>query len=366
MNLETAAATRFSADYREARSRFREATETAGGALRSYRNPNAGPHGEALACDCAWFGPDDAEKVLVAMSGTHGVEGFCGSGAQLDWLEDGNAARLPKGHAALLIHAINPYGFAWIRRVTEENVDLNRNFVDFAAPLPTNPAYDALADALVPPALSGPEFAKAEAAIAAFRAAHGEAAFHAARSAGQYRHPAGIFYGGTEPTWARRTEEAIIADYELPGRRHVAVIDLHTGLGPFGYGELIVMQGLETPTGKRLLAWYECVTQMGDANSLATMRVGLGPQHWETLMGERVTFATLEYGTRPRWDVFQALRADHWLHAYTNVDWHAAETQRIKAALKDAFFPDSLAWREMVLFRARQVLRQARAGLSLI
>jgi hypothetical protein len=319
MNLETAAATRFSADYREARSRFCDAAETAGAALRSYRNPNTGPRGEALASDCAWLGPEDAEKVLVVMSGTHGVEGFCGSGVQLDWLAEGNAARLPPGHAALLIHAINPYGFAWIRRVTEENVDLNRNFVDFAAPLPTNPAYDALADALVPPALSGPEFDKADAVIAAFHAEHGEAAFHAARAAGQYAHPNGIFYGGTGPTWAWRTEEAIIADHRLAARRHVAMIDFHTGLGP---------------------------------------------QRWEELLGERGTIATLEYGTRSRWTMFSVLRADHWLHAYTNVDWGAAETRRIKAAIKDAYFPDSATWREMVLFRARQVLRQAGHGLA--
>jgi hypothetical protein len=366
MELLAAANTRFPTDYGDARARFRRAAEAAGGRLRGYRNPTSGPAGEELACDCAWFGPEDAGKVLVIMSGTHGVEGFCGSGIQLDWLEEGNAAALPADHAALLIHAINPYGFAWIRRVTEENVDLNRNFVDFNGELPTNPAYDELADALVPVALSGPVFAAAEAKIAAFRARNGEAAFHAARSAGQYKHATGIFYGGTEPSWARRTEEAIIADYRLAARGHVAMIDLHTGLGPFGYGELIVMPALGSPHGRRLQGWYECVTQMGDPNSVASTRAGLGPQRWEELLGGPATIATLEYGTKPRWTIFSALRADHWLHAQTNVDWSAAETRRIKADLKDAFFPESAAWREMVLFRARQVLRQASVGLASI
>jgi hypothetical protein len=301
---------------------------------------------------------------LVVLSGTHGVEGFCGSGVQLDWLTEGNAATLPAGQAALLVHAVNPHGFAWVRRVTEEGVDLNRNFVDFAAPLPENPGYDALAEALVPPALSGPEWDAAEAAIATFRKQQGDAAFHAARSAGQYRHPAGLFYGGAAPSWARRTQETIIADYRLTQRGHVGVIDLHTGLGPFGYGELIVMQRAESAAGRRLMGWYEWVTTMGDVNSAATTRVGLCPIHWEAVLGERVTFASLEYGTRPRDVVYAALRADHCLHRHSNVDWHAPATQRIKAAIKDAFFPDSLAWREMVLYRARQVLRQARDGLA--
>jgi hypothetical protein len=103
---------------------------------------------------------------------------------------------------------------------------------------------------------------------------------------------------------------------------------------------------------------------MGGPDTPATTRVGLSPQGWEKLLGERLTFATLEYGTRPRWSVFSALRADHWLHAHTNVDWSAPATRRIKAALKDVFFPDSPTWREMVLFRSRQVLRQAQAGLA--
>ncbi len=103
-----------------------------------------GPDGGDLSTDVAWIGPRDAERVLVMISATHGVEGFCGSGAQIDWLNRGEAARLSTGFGALLVHAINPYGFAWLRRVTHENVDLNRNWIDFAAPPPENGDYETL------------------------------------------------------------------------------------------------------------------------------------------------------------------------------------------------------------------------------
>ena len=76
----------FSADYPEARAKFREAAEAAGGALARIQNPNKGPDGGDISTDVAWFGPSAAEKVLVLVSATHGVEGFCGSGAQVDWL----------------------------------------------------------------------------------------------------------------------------------------------------------------------------------------------------------------------------------------------------------------------------------------
>src|SRR5260221_10870458 len=93
----------FSADYAQARSRFVEAAASAGGALERLTNPNRGPDGGDLSTDVAWFGPKDAERVLVMVSATHGVEGFCGSGAQVDWLRRGEAATLPAGIAVLLI-----------------------------------------------------------------------------------------------------------------------------------------------------------------------------------------------------------------------------------------------------------------------
>ena len=49
-----------------------------------------------------------------------------------------------------MVHAINPHGFAWSRRVTEDNVDLNRNFVDHAQPYPSNPGYEELRAAICP------------------------------------------------------------------------------------------------------------------------------------------------------------------------------------------------------------------------
>ena len=61
-----------------------------------------------------------------------------GTGRYAEWL---GARALPADTGALLVHAINPYGFAWTRRVNEDNADLNRNFRDFAMPAPVSPAY---------------------------------------------------------------------------------------------------------------------------------------------------------------------------------------------------------------------------------
>src|SRR5579864_5106691 len=260
--VETAAAQRFSKDYGAARRQFLALAEKARLPLKSYGNPHTSPAGEPLATDVALQGPASAPKLLVTISATHGVEGFCGSGCQADWLTETAGTALPSGIAILHVHAINPYGFAWLRRGTEENVDLNRNFIDFSRnELPENPEYDALADAFVPASLDPAVVAAGEARIRAFREQHGERALQKARGGGQYKHPTGMFYGGIAPTWARQTLEQIFADYDLASRRQVAVIDYHTGLGPYGYGELICDHNPGTPNIETALRWYgECVT----------------------------------------------------------------------------------------------------------
>lgn len=353
----------FSADYGEAAGRFRAAVAAVGS--RSYPNPNPGPHGEALATDVAWFGPADAGKVLVLVSATHGVEGFCGSGCQLDWLAGDGPAALPDGIAALVIHAINPHGFAWQRRVTEEGVDLNRNFVDFDAGAPANPGYAELADAFVPAEMKGPVFEAAETKLKAWRDRHGERAFQIARSGGQYSHADGMFFGGHGPTWSRRTLMRIIDDYAMPDRRQVFVLDYHTGLGPFGYGEPISGNEPGSPGHRRGRQWIgPSLTEPTLGTSSSVPKVGLSEFGWTWRLGDRHTYVALEYGTFTPEEGRRALREDHWLHRRNRIDWDDPEVIRIKAQIRRQYYPDTDDWKQMVLFRSRQIIGQALAGLA--
>jgi Protein of unknown function (DUF2817) len=130
------------------------------------------PNGAALSMDIAWFGDRSASKVFVAFSGVHGVEGFFGSGVQIEWIHRSENRRLPRDTAALLVHAVNPYGFAWLRRTNEDNVDLNRNWIDFDRPLPTNERYEEIAEDLCPPDGSADAQTVADARLASWREHH--------------------------------------------------------------------------------------------------------------------------------------------------------------------------------------------------
>jgi len=353
----------FSADFRSARAKFREAARAVGATVESLAHPERGPDGADLSTDVALIGERGAERVLVMIAGTHGVEGFCGSGAQIDWLRRGESSGLPKGVAVLMIHAINPYGFAWLRRVTEDNVDLNRNWVDFSSALPANPGYDALAGSAVPPEWTEAAQHDSARALAIFAGEHGQMALQQALSGGQYKHPTGIFYGGQAPTWSRRTQTAIFAEY-LAGAARVGIIDYHTGLGPFGYGEQIITDAPPNSGYERARSWYgAAITCPASGTSTSADIKGDGLAAAPHLLAHaEVTGMALEVGVQTLPETLGALRADAWLHA--NGDLASPQGKEIKRAMRAAFYGDTDDWKGMVAGQSMLACRQAIKGLT--
>ncbi len=354
----------FAASYAEARAKFRAAVREAGAVAEAVPHPLRGPDGGALATDIAWIGAADAQRVLVLQSGIHGVEGFCGSGAQVDWLRRREFQRLPPAVAVLMIHAVNPYGFAWLRRVNEDNVDLNRNFMPFGtAALPVNHGYEDLRAALSPERFDAASEAAARQAMIAYARTHGREALARAAAGGQYVDPKGIFYGGAGPVWSNRTLHDIYVS-RLAAAHAVCVLDFHTGLGPAGYAEQIVIEGPGDPPYKRARDWFgAAVVSMAAGKSSAAELSGdnlAAVAAW--LPGAEVTALAMEYGTVSPEETLQALRADNWLHMHG--DPAAADAAPIKAALRDAFYVDRDDWRGMIAGQSLMTCRQAIAGLA--
>jgi hypothetical protein len=309
------------------------------------------------------IGSPSAKRIVLVNSATHGVEGFCGSGIIVSWLRSGQWKALSPGVAMVLVHAINPYGFAWLRRVTKDNVDLNRNFQDFAQPLPVNARYDELQPVILTERWDDAAVAELGRAFEAFRQRHGAMALQGAISGGQYRHADGVFYGGTQPTWSNRTFRAILDKFAARAG-HVAFIDLHTGLGPYGYGELICHAMPGTEEWAELQAWYgEGLTSPEAGNSSSAPLTGfIRKAVVEALPKAKVRALTIEYGTFAVPVVLGALIADNWLHL--KGDLASPLGQRIKAEIRRAFYPDEDDWKEMVALRAHQIMRRAVRGIA--
>ena len=354
----------FSQTYAEARAKFRTTAAAAGASLAELPHPLKGPRGEALACDVARFGADDAQAVLWINSATHGVEGFCGSGVQVGMMALGWQNRLPANVALVLTHAINPYGFAWIRRVTEDNVDLNRNFGPAGVVPAANAGYAEIHRWVIPDQIDGPERVLADAALERFRLERGDRALSQAMSGGQYAYPDGLFYGGSGPTWSNRTLHALIHTH-LAGARRFCFLDIHTGLGPEGYGE---PSYVGKPTDEDFAAcqkWFGSdVTWLDRGTGASTPLSGHIGLPFRPLydQGKSGPVLGLEYGTVPSTEVRAALRADHWLHARGQLD--SAQGRLIKQRLRDVFYIDTDAWKKQVIDRADELTGKAIRNLS--
>ena len=326
--------------YDVARQRFLDAAAIAGAEVTSFPHPDPGRDDEELAIDVAVLGPADAKDVLLVVSGTHGVEGYAGSALQSWWLDERSSQR-PDAIRVVLLHAFNPVGFSWVRRVNEDNVDLNRNFVDWSD-VPRNAGYGEVADLLVPPSWSDETQQRTTAALMDVAGDVGLDRFQEIVSGGQYDHPTGIFHGGSAPVWSNRWLHEHLAEIVGSAVR-LGLVDLHTGLGPWGFGELISHHGKGDAGYDRGTSWWGDVRSMHDGESVSASLSGDWLAAVDGLLpGVEVTSAALEFGTVDVFTVLQSLRADAWLHAHG--DPTADEAAAIRAQVRAAFADDDPAW----------------------
>lgn len=338
----------FSQTYVEAREKFLDAARMRDAKLMQHVHPTErGAAGEALSMDFALIGTEDAPGLLLLISGTHGVEGFCGSGCQVALLHDETfMAEVERaGVAVLMLHALNPYGFSHLRRVNEDNADLNRNFVDFAGPLPVNHAYAEIHSMLLP--ATWPPSPDSEAKLGKWIAAHGPKAYQAAVSGGQYQYPDGLFYGGGKRAWSNEVLRGMLHQYASQ-RAFLGWIDFHTGLGPRGHGEKIYA-GLDYSADvARTKAWWgDDVTSFLDGTSTSAPLTGInGAAAHDECPNAAFAGIALEYGTYPVEQILQAFRAESWVH--NNPKAPKAQRDEIKRTFRDMFYVDADDWKQMV------------------
>ena len=345
----------FSADYFEARDRFRHlAGERALALPLSVRDAR-----ESLSIDVAWLGGRDARRILLVTSGLHGVEGFAGSAVQCTVLR--NAPDIAAGCALVLVHALNPWGFARLRRVNESNVDLNRNFVPAGERHAGAPAlYRALDPLLNPRSPPRRDAFALRAALDALRL--GVGACRQAIAEGQYELERGLFYGGR----ALEQGPALFLDWlrgALPHAERLLVLDLHTGLGPFGMQTLLAEPDMPAARVAHFAACLDARIQGGagasDPGGFAA-RGSLAGAIRESMAHARPEFFTVEYGTCSGLRLLHALREENRCHHYGD----ATLEHPAKARLKEAFAPASPRWRRSVVTAGDALVRAAVRALD--
>ena len=346
----------FSSDYAAARDRFRKAASRLGWPLEVHPIGASGPHGEELTIDVA-SSTGNPERVLVVSSGIHGVEGFFGSAVQIALLEEWATVERPFVKC-LFLHGLNPYGFAWLRRVDERNVDPNRNFLLQEERFEGAPERYAHLDRLLNPRRPSPLWEPFTLKALPLIVRYGVPALRQAIAQGQYKYPRGLFFGGTEPSPTHRLLAEHLPRW-LEGSRSVVHLDLHTGLGPRGACKLLIDYALTDRQRRRLIEWFgRSEFETSDSSGIPyTARGGFGRWCVSRGLAPDYLFAYAEFGTYGPIAVLAGLRAENQAHHWGTAD--APETRRAKERLKELFCPADERWRSRVLERSRDIVRRS-------
>ncbi|GLI57131.1 hypothetical protein PM10SUCC1_26450 [Propionigenium maris DSM 9537] len=356
----------FSSSYAEARRKFIGVSLGSGAHIESLENPNKGPSGELLYTDIALFESEKAKNILVLISGTHGVEGFAGSGIQIGLLEEGIISELPPDTSLLMIHALNPYGFSHIRRFDENNIDPNRNFVDHSEDPRENKGYEVLKDSISPESVSFFTNIKSLFRLMGYGLKNRSMSkLKVAISRGQYTDPDGLFYGGRFKGWVHNTIEYITQKYLFQAER-VIVLDFHTGLGDYGSCEIITNEKENSEVyirAKKIWGNKVKTTYSEDSVSIhiaSSLKLAL-----PSMLSNKVevTVVSPEFGTLSPLKVFWALRSENWLHHHGSKDHPKAK--KIKSRLLQAFYPDDSDWKVSVWKQGRDIVKEALSSLDI-
>lgn len=235
----------FRSSYNESRDFFRQKAQEKNAILKSYPIQGKGIEGEELTIETAYIGREDAEKVKVLISGTHGAEFHAGSAilcaAMDEFVPDENTALLCIAH-------LNPFGSSHGSRHTQDGVDLNRNgredfqqdksgvyfgkqwpFGASLAPKSVFEIYRLLASFVFAGTLK-----KITGGLLTLPILD-----NITRLAGGHYHQDAVFYAGRSLSENLNVLNRIMEDHKIAFKKVVFCTDIHTGLGDKGKDELI-------------------------------------------------------------------------------------------------------------------------------
>ena len=354
----------FSPDFFVARRRFQFAAKRLGWRVESYPLNLTGPKGADLTVEVAVSPTSGTDQAMVVTSGVHGVEGFLGSAIQLGicnrWYhEDVRTKRV----RCVFIHGLNPHGFAWLRRFDQNNVDLNRNFL-----LPDeryagcHPGYESLNSLLNPPT-ARPWIDPFPIHAVRKIYQHGLQALKQCVAEGQYEFPRGLFFGGSEPSFAMSLLNQQLPSW-LAGCERVIHLDFHTGLGRRHQWKLLLDQSLATGQQQDLQQWFghDRIETAGDNQTAYDVKGCIGRWCARHSHVPNYIYGCAEFGTYSPLAVLAGLRAEnqahHWNSPNQRVFW------RTKLRLKELFCPAHPSWRTWAVEQGMTAVENAFRGLQ--
>lgn len=344
--------------YAEATADFKNRAEKAGCQWQNY--PFTTINSEQYNIDYATcFPKNNFQQIIWVVSGIHGIEGFFGSAVQRYWLSELQSG--PQNIGFIFIHGLNPFGFKNERRVNENNVDLNRNFLiqtaDFSS---TNNNYGKIDTFLNPkdPVISG-----LSSKIGFYLESiylilkYSMSTLRSSILEGQYDHPKGIFFGGQRHQPQKDFIDLLIQKYRSLANSHF-MIDLHTGYGT--RGTLHLLSGAESVSEKEqqksIFAPYT-IDFTSDKNFYRTK--GDLITYWQSqLQSKPATGITFEYGTMNSLSTLGSVESLYRTvkenQAWQHTEKSSEAYQQYRNLFKEMFYPQDPDWRQSGLKQAKE------------
>ncbi len=351
----------FSTDYITARKRFTAAAAEAGADHQRYylSQPLVDTSSDCdLSIDVASIG--QGSELLVLSSGLHGIEGFFGSAVQLALLEQLRDQSLRC--RVLLIHAMNPWGFHFRRRVDCNNIDLNRNFPTAQYKGSPN-GYHQLNSLLNTESASAPFDWFTPRALLKI-AQYGMPALKQAVASGQYDYPQGLFFGGHAPAASTRIVTGNMREWVGQADR-VFHADIHTGLGRYAQCKLLIPEYKSSAVA----AWCKnqfdpAIVEIQDSGAQTSYPVNgmFGDWLLSEFDSQKYFFVGAEVGTYSAVRVLQALREENRQHFYGAAD--SLGFANAKRDLQEYFCPADDKWRQNAVGAVLRIVDQAVASLN--
>ena len=345
----------FSPSYKIARKRFREAAIYLEADVESFTIYKEKSNSEELTIDFAFVGNRKARWIVVISSGLHGIEGFFGSAVQLAWMQ--KFANDPKflidnGGAILLVHGINPYGFAFLRRTNEDNIDLNRNYLQANEFSKITSTEYLLIDHFLNPKKTETKINLFYIRLLLNIVRYGLPTIKQAIAGGQYDFEKGIFFGGF-----KEAKSTLIIKNFLPmwldKAEYIIHLDFHTGLGKWARYQLFPAKS-STLYSKYTKFFDQFGLKFNINQAPYKCRGSMGGWLFNSLSHKNYFYFNAEFGTYTELKVLEILRAENIDHFYSKF-----KNQWIKERLFEVFCPKNHKWRKDVIVEALDLINKA-------
>ncbi|MFW7379401.1 MAG: M14 family metallopeptidase [Oligoflexus sp.] len=355
-----------SMSYAIARERFLEACHAANSELHRLRlcdfssNKKLDPE---LFIDITILYPEKkVSSCLVISSGLHGVEGFAGSEVQRRFIDFLSHAKHRLAETKLvMIHAVNPYGFKYLRRWNEDGIDLNRNFLLDEESYQGSPDKYAELFRFINPSRPPQKIDRFWLEAPYQISKHGFSTMTNVIATGQYDFPDGLFFGGQAPSASMIAISQHI-DQWIDANIPTLHLDLHTGLGR--WGELsFFLEALDPQNDLHDVQKIFLNRTIRTEKNSAFLAQGLfGRWLLHRYFPLKYRFLTLEFGTFGMIGLFKILRSEHQAYRYLPED-HPDQIYW-RQRLLDYFSPATESWWRSIVPQGVEACWQALIGLQ--